>query len=815
MKLFQKIFILFSSTICFLGCESTTIKQGSLIDYIPENAKIVFKVQSIDRLTSDIKNNDFITAFDETSPFSFFSEEASLLKHLHPAGESVIAISEVNDSTTVYTYITKQSPTLFVSDSIKDKTIETLTYGDKAIQRVTIAKKTAFTAIQDSVFIASSSQQILEGILDKKTLKEPTFAKVYGMNTTADFSILLRANAIPVSDSTQLAFANWTALKTQVLPDRITATGVSLARDSIPQLLSVFEGQIPQQNDIENITPREASEVVSFTFNDTEKLIKNLKSFRREETKIETNGLFDSASEIAHLALSTGNAVVLKSIDPLITKEALARFISEKESFREVVLFDFNQPELCHQVFAPLLPQSSLSTVFQIENFFVFTETEGIAQQIISAYKNNDCLNKTPYFESAISDMSNASSLLIFKMKSAISPALATFFGNRSRKEIAGIQVASYPLVALQFSYDRDFAHVNLVCKSSSEKVQTAGTVSEQFNVKLDEPVMGNPVFFSNYTTREKDIAVQDIANTLYLLSNSGKTLWKNKLDGPILGQIQEVDLLKNGRKQLAFVTKNTFYVLDRKGKTVKPFPLKFKDPITQPLAIFDYDNKRNYRFVITQGKEVYMYDNEAKIVKGFTFKAAKSDITLAPEHLRLGNKDYIVIAESNGTLNILSRVGKSRVSVKEKINFSDTPVMKEGNNFVIITKDNEKKSISQQGKVSTQKLDVTASYSFNILGNTKVTLDDNLLRINGVLVELPFGIYSTPSLFQINRDTYIAITETQENKVYVLDRAGKIVNGFPVYGTDAAHLGDVKNNKKVGIVVKGASNEILLYSVE
>ncbi len=815
MKLFQKIFVLFVSILFLLGCESTTPRQGSLIDYIPENAKIVFKVQSIDRLTSDIKNNDFIAAFNKTTAFSFFSEEASLLKHLHPSGESVIAISEVNDSTTVYTYITKQTPTLFVSDSIKDKTIETLTYGDKSIQRVTIAKKIAFTAIQDSVFIASSSQQILEGILDKKTLKEPTFAKVYGMNTTSDFNILLRSNEVPLSDSTQVVFANWTALKTQILPDRITATGVSLARDTIPQLLSVFEGQIPQQNDIQNITPRETLDVISFTFNDAEKLIKNLKTFRSDKTNFQTNGLFDSASEIGHITLSTGNAVVLKSIDPLITKEALARFISEKETFREVVLYDFNQPDLFHKVFVPLLPATSLSTVFQVDSFFVFTDTEGTAQQIISAYKNNDCLNKTPYFESTSTEISNASSLFILKMKSAISPALAAFFGSGSRDEIAGIQVNAYPLVALQFSYDRDFAHVNLVCKSASEKVQSIGTVREQFNVKLDEAVMGNPVFFSNYTTREKDIAVQDIANTLYLLSNSGKTLWKNKLDGPILGEIQEVDLLKNGRKQLAFVTKNTFYILDRKGKTVKPFPLKFKDPITQPLAVFDYDNKRNYRFVITQGKEVFMYDNEAKIVKGFTFKTAKSEIVLAPEHIRMGNKDYIVIAESNGLLNILSRVGKSRVSVKEKINFSETPVMREGKNFVIITKDKEKKSITQSGKVSTQKLDVTASYSFAVLGNTKVTLDDNLLRINGVLVELPFGIYSKPALFQINRKTYIAITETQENKVYVLDRSGKIVKGFPVYGTDAAHLSDVKNNKKIGVVVKGATDEILLYSVE
>jgi hypothetical protein len=45
-------------------------------------------------------------------------------------------------------------------------------------------------------------------------------------------------------------------------------------------------------------------------------------------------------------------------------------------------------------------------------------------------------------------------------------------------------------------------------------------------------------------------------------------------------------------------------YVVDENGKDVAPFPIKFRDDITQSLAIFDYDNNRKYRFIIKQGKE-------------------------------------------------------------------------------------------------------------------------------------------------------------------------------------------------------------------
>ena len=300
----------------------------------------------------------------------------------------------------------------------------------------------------------------------------------------------------------------------------------------------------------------------------------------------------------------------------------------------------------------------------------------------------------------------------------------------------------------LQFSYDRNFAHVNLVCKEASSKKQETGSVSEQFSIALDNAVLGEPQLFTNHRTNGRDIVVQDIQNKLYFISEEGKTLWTKKLGDPILGKIHEVDVLRNGKKQLAFVTKNTLYVLDRTGNTVSPFPLNFKDEITQPLAVFDYDNNRKYRFIITQGRALFMYNNSGNIVKGFTFEKAKSTIVLPPQHIRMGNKDYIVIAEENGHLNILHRTGKVRVPVSKKFEFSEIPIEEEDNNFVVITKDNNKISISQSGKTTTQNLDVSNSYGFVVNGNIKATMDDNLLRINGKLTELPFGIYTQPKIF-------------------------------------------------------------------
>ena len=68
----------------------------------------------------------------------------------------------------------------------------------------------------------------------------------------------------------------------------------------------------------------------------------------------------------------------------------------------------------------------------------------------------------------------------------------------------------------------------------------------------------------------------------------------------------------------MAFATPKRIYIIDRNGNNVSPFPLKFNSEITQPLSIFDYDNNKNYRFLVTQDKFLLMYNRDARNVKWF-----------------------------------------------------------------------------------------------------------------------------------------------------------------------------------------------------
>ncbi len=795
----------------FGNCDKTPPKTGTLMDFVPENTSVVFKISDFENLQADIENNTLLSKFEKTAPYLFFSENAELLKNLHPSTQSLFCINKVNDSVSAYTFISKETKNLFQPDSLKNKTIETLKLDEQSFQRITIDKQIAYSAIIDSVFVVTSSQQILLDILKGKTERDDTFKKVFNLPSSNKFTALIRGNKVALNDSTKVIFTSWSALDVTITPESFTATGITLATDSIPQLLNVFEDQIPQQNDVSSLIPTDALGAVSFTFNDAEKFQKNLRNFRGEKDGVQTTGIFGSISEAGIIQFKNENAIFIKSIDAALTNDALARYVSAKSEFREIEISSFSEPELFQKTFSPFINSKKANYVFQVENFFVFTESEITAQQIISDFQNNNTLKNTSYFENTATDLSTGSSLLIFKMKGEFSEAVSGFFNAKSSANIKNISFDEFPLAALQFSFDRNFAHVTLSCKEASATTKNiSGSVSEKFNLKLENAVLGSPQIFSNQHNGS-NVVVQDIANKLYFISESGKILWSKNIGSPILGTIETVTI--SGNNHLAFATKDGFYIFDRNGKEAKGFPIKFKDNVTQPLSVFDYDNNSNYRFLVVQGKEVLMYDKNGKTVKGFGFNKAKSNIAQSPVHIRMGNKDYIVIVEESGKLNILSRVGKTRVSVSKNFNFSEIPIAEEDNTFVVITKENTKERISQDGKVSSQKLDVGRNYWFAINGNVKVTLDDNLLRINGKLAELPLGVYTNPQLFNVNRNTFITITETQEKKVYVFDQNGKILNGFPVYGTAAASIDSGSSKNNIITATKGDANSLILYS--
>jgi len=277
------------------------------------------------------------------------------------------------------------------------------------------------------------------------------------------------------------------------------------------------------------------------------------------------------------------------------------------------------------------------------------------------------------------------------------------------------------------------------------------------------------------------------------------------------MGRIEQIDIYRNGRLQLAFATSHRVYVIDRLGRDVSPFPARFNDEITQPLSVFDYDNNKNYRLLVTQGREVLMYNVNARTVRGFTFRSASEAINHQPQHFRVGRKDYILIKTEN-RLHILDRTGKNRINPKSAVSYSGKAVYLYNNKFTTTSQSGDLVSIDMKGNTGIQDLNLSDSHHIAATSKTLVTLSDNNLNIRQKHYELDFGNYRAPKIYYLNDKIYITLTDLQTQKVYLFDSQSRLLSNFPVYGNSTMDLANIDSDNRLEFVVKGESNSIIVY---
>jgi hypothetical protein len=783
--------LLYALTICilFVGCNHSKRSTTKITQLIPETATVVLSINNIETFKSDIKNNGFLKKLKSSIAYKDLLNPLENLSYLNTTNTILICFNG-SKSKPNYSIITKYSDSLF-----SNKNIDSLNFHHRII---------------DSIFIGSPSKVIIDSIIVTKNSAFKTLDQV--TNTNASFSISLNENIASnfgnslFTENTN-AFANWITLDAEITPDLINLNGVSIVNDTISRLINVFKNTIPQENKIQYVTPESSDGFISFTYNDFEILYENITEFNQQTIDtVASNELLETITEVGEIYIKNETAVVLKSIDEFSTKEALSDHQNVLSSFRNVEILAFENPKYFKTIFNPLISVENMSMYINIDDFFVFANSKQLLQDIITNFQNGNTLsNNSEYLKTALS-VSDEASLFVVATPSKLKHILKGTFNEN----ITNLNLKDYKYSAFQFVQDDGFVHVNVVIKKNKSRAQQHA-ITEAFNVSLDADVLTNPKFVINHRNKQKDIVVQDVNNNLYLISNTGKVLWKKQLRGYILGSMQQVDLYRNGRLQLAFATPNRVYVLDRNGKDVAPFPLKFNDKITQPLSVFDYDNKKNYRFVVTQNKALLMYDKKGKSINGFKYKKTSNSITTKPKHFRINNKDYIVFAAGNKMM-ILNRKGQSRINVKEAINFSENEIFKYKNKFTTTTTKGELVQVNLKGAVSKQSLNLPSNHVIKTTNKTLVTLAENKLTIKQKRQELDFGNYTAPKIFYLNDKIYVTVTDLQAQKVYLFDSQSKPILNFPVYGNSIIDLANIDSDNNLEFITKGESNAIIVY---
>lgn len=805
--------------IVIASCTKEVKTKDSLLEHLPPDPSLVLKITNLTNFKSELKNNSFIKVVEDHSNIKEVLEKIKVLDHLATDRTCLLALYEVGKGNFDYILAAKNDSGLFNLDSIPNKTVETLTYQQTKFTKYTIDGQEIYSIQKNNDLLLSSSMLLMENIIrvSDNSPVDPILEKLYGtssLDKSATFFINPVGNASLLSlkeeNDDSPPFSSWISLDFTANSDEVNLNGVAMAPDSTKNFINLFKGTSPLANKTPLYAPLSAQAILSYTFDDYQVFAENQNTYLDRVKK--SDSLFNTVEEVGLIYLNNEKVVLLKSYGTESLYDYLDSRKIASQNYQGSEILELQDRQLVEEGFTPLVKNFESNFCTLLENSFLFSENKEALQTVISSHKSSSSFDNDQGFQTAKASLASESSMLFVSKSSGID-----FFAKQELSEEAVENIKDNDLkeqvFASQMVMDKGFGHFNILV-SKIEKNQEQNTVSPLFTLELNTDLATDPQFVKNHRTKQQEIVVQDQNNVLYLISTDGKVLWTKQLGGRIQGEIQQVDIYKNGKLQLAFCTNDQFLILDRNGDEVPPFTIDFEGGNLNPLAVFDYDGSRNYRFVVTQGRKVYMYNNQAKIVNGFTFKEAPSNILGAPKHFRVANKDYLVFKQDNSTLRILHRVGSDRIKVAEKIDFSNNEVFLYKNKFSVTNKKGVLHQIDTNGKLTATNFNLTPDHGFYATSNTLVFMDDNVLSIKGKKVELELGVYSKPKIFYIYDKIYVAVTDIQNHQIYLFDSQAEPIPGFPVFGSSLIDLTDMDNDRRLELVAKDQDNSLIVYKI-
>ena len=396
-----------------------------------------------------------------------------------------------------------------------------------------------------------------------------------------------------------------------------------------------------------------------------------------------------------------------------------------------------------------------------IDNFYSENDNSK-AYKLLDDIKNSEIDFEINFDDNILTD---------FQAISASTVNSTNFFDFENIKS----DVESFKLFQLNFG--NEVGNINGIISTEKKEVKEIEDPN-LFKVSFSDPIIVGPFIVKNHITQNEEIIVQDINNILYLIDSSGKIAWSKQIDEKILNKVFQVDSYKNGRLQYIFSSETQLYMLDRQGRDVGKFPLKFNDKITLPISVFDYDKNKNYRICITQGNELFMFDSKGTFVNGFKYKKQDQIIT-SPKHFRIQNKDLIVF-KTESKFNIINRRGEIRIKLKSDIKFSSDNIYSYQNNLISTSINNEILKIDLKGNISKIKED-DSNRIFIVSNKDYISyLINNSIKTPKNKIDLEFGKYSDLILHENKKNIFICVYNEQSKKLYIFDEKLIPISNFP-----------------------------------
>ncbi len=674
-------------------------------------------------------------------------------------------------------------------------------------------------------------------------------------------------------------FGGWMELDMNSTEKLLFLNGFLTSGDQQKSFNTIFSGNDPVNISVDKILPATVSSFVSIGAENLNKLHEQYILYLQEEgkfderkirlTKLENKynlrfeeiflSLIDNEISVAYGGIKEGTLndpsvyVLIKCKSGIQAEKKLKEIINKTgnitgkaysqltstytiDADTKNTLVEFPMEDITGLLFGGLYSISGKSYYTTIGNYLVFADSKNALGEFIYSNILSKTLSTNESYKAFNNNIAQNSFLIFYTNLGRSSRVFNRFLHPdiiESWEKNYDVFQRIQPL-GMQITEVSGMNYCNLIVQYLDDFKGKPQTIWESL---LDTAFLCKPHLVENHYSKQKEIFIQDLSNTIYLINKAGRILWKQKITESINSKVYQIDYYKNGKLQLIFSTENYLHLIDRNGNYVERYPVRLRERATAGMALFDYENNRNYRiFIPCADNKLYAYTKDGSLISGWMFEGTDYPVLQPPEHFRVEDKDFIVFGDKYYAY-ILDRRGNERVPVERIISKSpnnlfylDDKVSIEKSRIVTTDTAGTIITIDFNGHVTSTMLRKYSSQHFfdfkdvNADGQKDyIFLDGNILAAFNMdkteILNFSFAndIKQAPIYFNFSySDRKIGVVDDTEHKIYLLNQDGSLFKGFPLEGSTLFSIGYLENQNGVfDLIVGGRNNFLYNYSVQ
>lgn len=678
--------------------------------------------------------------------------------------------------------------------------------------------------------------------------------------------------------------SSWNGLDLYIKSDLWSLNGYTSISDA--DLLILFQAQQPVENKGLLLIPKETNAFLQLGFSNSELFFDNLLQYQSQKKLLDAiNQKFSvdlledfkefSGNELYFFLNENAPTLLIHLSDIEQARLTMLQLSDTKKEYHAGNIIKFNSFEFCNAVFGTNIfkiqptvwsifgdylilseSSSSIKTIIDIkENITSSTSFQSISENIIdhsnlmfyldlhnaNPFMKKNCSKK--YYDQFLNNKSIINDFNGFCVQFSASSGL--FYNNsivsfnaeaiqKYKSEIIyekAEEIESQHITEQIFDVISDavFDQVDSDSLEKETKKEEIVKTGEKLKTMLQNKMILKPFPVYDHVAKENKFVVFDNQSNIYLVDIKGNIIWKKALNDQPISDVYQVDFYSNGKIQYLFNSKRYIYCIDLLGNWVSGYPLKLSSDAQNPIAVFDYNNNKDYRIVYVDSKGVIQnYSKEGKVVSGWKAPDLLYKISNPAQLCVKGGNKYLIFAMDNGNVILTNQTGTLQMRIEKSfinsIN-SDFYINSTNSKGIMLTTDTKGTLIyiPEKGEVKSTSFgsftdkhyflyndfNGDGSNDFIYLDGKKLTVFDRLqnIKLNYTFPSVPT---TKPDIFYIDKQCYLSVFVESEKKVYLFTK-----NGLHTIIPSTTQATIVKN-KKTGkeIIIVGNDKEVSFYDL-